>query len=219
MSSAKSFGSSSGTSLVLYKGYPTAKRTSNDPAAIWEVVYRYWCQMTVAESLIPAQWATCPHPNHTDLILRETSITENGKPGLCDVELIYRPVEYLAVSTVHRDQQVQQTSQASWQEVPLDDERLVTSSILTAAQVIYLRKKGWQTWGMGTIEYTYTKWESSFTWSEANLIASIGNEENPTGMTSPTAGKWLRVGLSIRTDGDLTEIAKTWRYSRVGWKP
>jgi hypothetical protein len=219
MGSVKTFGSSNGTALTLYKGYPTAKRASQDPNAIWEVVYRYWCQITLAESLLPAKWAVCPHPNHGTLILWEAAITENGKPGLCDVELTYKPPDYSGAGSTHRDTEVQKTSQASWQEVPLDDDRLVTSSILTASQVILLRKKGYQTWGMGTIEYSYTEWLSTFAWAEADLVAHIGNEEAPTGVTSPTSGKWLRVGLSIRTDGDLVERTKTWRYSRVGWKP
>lgn len=217
--SKSAFGSQNGTSLVLYKGYPTAKRTSNDPNEIWEVVYRYWCQLTSAEALIPAKWATCPHPNHMTLILWEVSITENGKPGLCDVELTYKPPDYTGTSTTHRDTDVQKSSQASWQEVPLDDDRLVTSSILTSAQAISLRKKGYQTWGMGTVEYTYTEWLSTFSWDEADIIANIGETENPVGVNSPTAGKWLRIGLNIRTDGDLVERSKTWRYSRVGWKP
>lgn len=215
MTAPRLFGKQDGTALVLYKGYPTAKRSSED---VWEVVYKYWCQLHKAEGLIPASFASCPHPYHTDLVLLETDIAENGIPHMCDVTLTYGAKNQVSIS-MHSAGDEQQSSVASWQEVPLDDDRLVSSGVLSSGQVASLRKKGYHTFSVGSVEYTYTDWATSFTWSEANLISGIGATSAPTGLTSATAGNWMKVGLTVRTDGDKIEKAATWRYSALGWKP
>jgi hypothetical protein len=182
-------------------------------------VYRYWCQITLAESLLPAKWAVCPHPNHGTLILWEAAITENGKPGLCDVELTYKPPDYSGAGSTHRDTDVQKSTVGGWQEIPLDDDRLVASGLYTSAEVVHLRKHGHHTANIGTVEYSYTEWLSTFSWAEADIVAHLGEVDTPVGLTTPTAGAWMRTGLTIRTDGDLVERTKTWQYNRLGWHP
>ena len=61
--------------------------------------------------------------------------------------------------------------------------------------------------------YTRTEILSSFTFSEANLIAAVGTICDPTGLTSPTAGKWLKTELSLRKIGKVVEKAETWQHS------
>lgn len=59
---------------------------------------------------------------------------------------------------------------------------------------------------------------SSFTFSEANAIDNVGKIDNtPEGLTSPSAGKWLKTGLHVRQVGDKYEQTETWQYARNGW--
>ncbi len=65
---------------------------------------------------------------------------------------------------------------------------------------------------------TFTRSEvlSSFTFSEANIISAVGTRNAPTGMTSPTANKWLKTRLSIRKNGNVVEKSETWQYAGPG---
>lgn len=65
--------------------------------------------------------------------------------------------------------------------------------------------------------YTRSRSESSFTFSEANLIANIGTRNAPTSMTNPTADMWLKTGLSASEEGDIVRITETWTYNPYGW--
>ncbi len=66
---------------------------------------------------------------------------------------------------------------------------------------------------------TFTRYEilNAFTFSEANIIAAVGTRNSPTGMTSPTANKWLKTRFSIRQSGSVYEKAETWQYASAGW--
>lgn len=65
--------------------------------------------------------------------------------------------------------------------------------------------------------YTYTQIVNSFTFSEANIIAGVGSLSSPTGMSSPTAGKWLKTSKTVTPQGDKYEITETWQYSNTAW--
>lgn len=66
--------------------------------------------------------------------------------------------------------------------------------------------------------FTRTEVMSSFTFTEANIIENVGLINNPTGMTSPTSGKWLKTRLSIRKNGNVVEKNETWQYNSADWK-
>jgi hypothetical protein len=65
--------------------------------------------------------------------------------------------------------------------------------------------------------FTRTEVLSSFTFSEANIISAVGTRNAPTGMTSPTANKWLKMRLSIRKSGNVVEKSESWQYASGGW--
>lgn len=65
--------------------------------------------------------------------------------------------------------------------------------------------------------FTRTEVLSSFTFSEANIISAVGTRNAPTGMTSPTAGKWLKTRLAIRASGSVVEKSESWQYASAGW--
>ena len=64
--------------------------------------------------------------------------------------------------------------------------------------------------------YTRTEILTSFTFTEANIIAAVGTRNAPNGMTSPTASKWLKTRLSIRKVGKVIEKSETWQSSEPG---
>lgn len=66
---------------------------------------------------------------------------------------------------------------------------------------------------------TFTRYEivNSFTFSEANIISAVGTRNAPTGMTSPTANKWLKMRLGVRQTGNVYEKSETWQYASAGW--
>lgn len=57
----------------------------------------------------------------------------------------------------------------------------------------------------------------SVTFNEGTIISTVGKRVAPTGMTSPTAGKWLHVGRSISEQGDSVIIADVYQYAANGW--
>jgi hypothetical protein len=65
--------------------------------------------------------------------------------------------------------------------------------------------------------FTRTEVLSSFTFTEANIISAVGTRNAPTGMTSPTADRWLKMRLSIRKSGNVVEKSESWQYASAGW--
>lgn len=58
----------------------------------------------------------------------------------------------------------------------------------------------------------------AFTFSEANAIDNVGKIDNtPEDLTSPSVGKWLKVGFVVRTVGSKFEQTETWQYAENGW--
>ena len=66
---------------------------------------------------------------------------------------------------------------------------------------------------------TYRRSEvlDDFTFSEENIINDVGKIMDPTGMSGPTAKKWLKVGFSVRQAGVKFEQTETWQYADNEW--
>lgn len=210
------FGNQDGSSLILQKGYPIATREGKQ----WVLEARYRCAQGDVLGLVPEAYAACPFEGFTDLILGTAGISASDMPGIVDVLLKYRPVNPSGgYGSRHQTSEAQRAAQASWQEVPIDDDRLVSSGLYNQPDIDAMKAKGYSTIGIGSVEYTYTEWDDAFEWSEAALTGGIGETGAPTGISSATAANWLLVGRTVRLDGDLTEKARTWRYNRLGWTP
>ena len=208
------FASNAGTSLVLYKGFPKCKRSGN----AWEITFRWWCQQALAQSLVPANGASCPLSDFGTLKCREVNIDPNDRPGFVDVTAVYRPSGSPGIGG-HEDGDVTKEANLSHEEISIDDPRLVTSNYMTQAAVDGLKAAGTKSVQLGSVEYSYTTYDNNFEWTEANVIAGCGTIEAPTGLTSPTSGKWFALGARVRqTNDDLTEVSKTWKYSQIGWR-
>jgi hypothetical protein len=61
-------------------------------------------------------------------------------------------------------------------------------------------------------QYAYTQIVAAFTFSETNIIDGVGEFSAPTGMNSPSSGKWLKTGKSVSPTGDKYQITETWEY-------
>ena len=65
--------------------------------------------------------------------------------------------------------------------------------------------------------YTYTQIVNSFTFSESNIVENVGTLDSPTGMTSPSANKWLKTSKTVTPQGGKYQITETWQYNASGW--
>ena len=206
------YGNLDGSALRLMPGYPKKRRFG---LTSWEITYLYWCDGQHAENLLPARGALVPLAGHTE-ILYESVISEAEAPGRVNVELTYRTEEAPAASLKTAGSIVRQVVQ-TWEEVSVDDARLVSSGLYTSGEIATKKGNGAVSVGVGGVEYHYTIYLSSFTWSEENLVALVGSTEDPTGMTDPTEGRWILAGRNIRDDGELIAKSEVWRYNRLGW--
>lgn len=81
----------------------------------------------------------------------------------------------------------------------------------------YAEKPGVQTYMIPSIVYSRTIVDSTFTFSESNLVDKVGTRDSPTGMTSPGIDKWLKTGISVQENDDGATITETWLYAAQGW--
>lgn len=212
--SVKVFTSVNPAALHLYKGYPDCKRVGD----AWEVQYKYWCSQNAALGLLPANGAACPLSGFTDLKCRESHVVGNDRPGMVDVMLTYRADSSNMGFGGHADGDVVKSAVLSQEEVAIDDTRLVGSSLLSQSQVDALKAAGVKSVPVGSVEYTYTEYVNDFVWDETSVVSAAGTVEAPTGITSPTSGRWMSIGATVRQTNDgLTEVGKTWKYNRLGW--
>lgn len=218
-------GEKNGDGLVYYTPEPEKRR---DQDGFWEWTYKGWCKAAVAESIIPPHRSSLTEGS--SLYLNEVVVSPNATPGMVDVTLVYRDPStedggsYDPIST-HADGAVEKGSRADWQEVPVDDDRLVSSGYISTAQRDELKNKKYKTVGIGGVEYTYVQFIKSFEWSQSNVAPdSLGKTGAPLGMTSGNTTRWLLAGVDIQSDGvdpedglEITRRTLTYRYSAIGW--
>jgi hypothetical protein len=96
-----------------------------------------------------------------------------------------------------------------------------TGGATFSAEALAAMGYGQKTVSVGGLKYEYAAYKSSFTWSEANLVAvsgiGVGKLGAPTGIIGPTAFKWKFHGKQIERHGNLTKITEHWEYSPVDW--
>jgi len=89
---------------------------------------------------------------------------------------------------------------------------------LTSQDIAQKKKKGVEAYIAPQPIYRRTEILSSFTFKEANAIDDVGKIDNsPKDLSTPTAGKWLKMGQTVRAVGDKFEQTETWQYASNGW--
>ena len=95
---------------------------------------------------------------------------------------------------------------------PYPDEDGVWSLLISGSES---KKPGVESYLIPSPTYEYSTVQSSFTFSEANIISGVGELSDPTGMTSPTTGAWLKVSRRISPEGESFRVTDIWQYG--GW--
>lgn len=197
-----------GTALQLLPGYPQRKRVGTQ----WTLEYRYWCAATSATTLAPAAWAA--DPAGLGLVCREVTVSPHPAPGMVYMDVTYADPD--DVTFPDEQDTVEYESDTEFREVPIEQDPRVdqyeVDAAIAANQRIAL---------LNTV--TYTRRElvtaSGSAWSETNIVGTVGDIENPTDMTSPTAGKWMHTSRRRRSSGrSKIEVADTWTYDENGWR-
>ena len=81
-----------------------------------------------------------------------------------------------------------------------------------------IAKPGVESYIVPAIIYRRSAYSASFTWSESNLTSGVGTRSAPTGLSSPTTGRWLTTGLRVQEQvGGGAIKTETWQYSPTGW--
>jgi len=213
-----------GSAPQSFPGYPTQER---DDTGAWIHTERYWVKNSAMIHSVPAYLATknqagvtVTDPDGNTLKCRHARI-EPG-PSATDtktVELTYSRTE--TKLTLKRPVDNPRSVRLSRDDIPIDDERLLVANggIFTADQIAKAKLAGYASLPLYSIEYTYTELDASFAWTEAAIIASLQTTGSPTGMGSPTAGKWELAGKEIDETNSQAVIRENWRYAVAGILP
>jgi hypothetical protein len=205
-------GSVTGTALVLQPGFPERER---DDQGNWMLVFEYVCRADSADGLIPAHLASPPSPwnggDYAMLKLRGVKILSTPTGDVVRVRLEYR---LGTVSSSLAPGDTRRSAQQTSQERTIDEH-----PTMTAAQKVAAKAKGRTSYLQRSIAYRYEERHSSYTWSQANIIASVGSTGAPTGMTSATAANWLQTAHELSEDDAGTTEITTWEYDQNGWQP
>lgn len=213
MSTRTAFGSGNPQALNLYKGYPNATRKGQG----WELTFKYWTSLEAVLGLIPAHDTPSTQSGFEACRLTDVTVADNGIAGMVDLTLVYRNLA--AGGGTHAPGETRKESTTSFQDVDIDDPRLVTDLGYTAAQILVMKGRHQKRVDINSVEYTLTTYLDSFAWSQSAIVGNVGKIEAPTDMTSPTAGRWLNVGSRVSQTGDgLIEQSTTWKYHVLGWK-
>ena len=209
-----------GTTLVEYSGNPTKER---DAGGLWSYTYRYWCEKSKAieGDLIPDNGDTKTIDGDT-YYLNGVSIEPHTAPQKVDVILKYglhnpAPPTGANSNTVA----VERRAQVVLLEKPVDDKAV---SDVYSTEVSDAESNNQKTLPVAGIRYEYTETRKTFTWSEANLIASTGTSAtqinktgSPDGITSPTANHWILRGIEVNEGGGRIRVTQVWEWAAWEW--
>jgi hypothetical protein len=206
-------GSQTGSSLVAYPSQPSKTRDANGN---WTLVYKYWCLRTSAESLLPANGDAPPGGVHSTLELSQAQVTPQlQNPEIVDVELTYTaPNRGYAFPVKPGEIRFEADTTVADANII---QKLIANGASEAEKNEVLNDLHKKTYLAPVPIFRRIENKSSFTWSEANIIADVGLRSTPTGMTSPTAGKWLKTRLSVQQQGTRAIVTEEWAYSTNAW--
>ena len=206
-------GSKDGSQLVEYASQPTKTRDANDN---YTLTYKYWCKRDLAEGLLPASGSNPPGGVHPTLELNQVTITPQAtNPKIVDVELIYNEPN-LGPWIPTLPGEIRFESDTGVQDANLP-QRLVDVGASEADKNEVLNDQKKKTYLAPVPIFRRIENAGAFTWSEANIVENVGKREAPTGMTSPTAGKWLKTRRSVSQQGARYIITEEWAYSTAAW--
>ena len=171
-------------------------------------------------------------PADATIFLKEINFDPNPGGGFETVELVYAPTTPgdpstgpVGTITFEADSNaieipIQQHPNIYLPKCERDDEGVYHAWLSPTAPgelATATDHPGVETYWIPQPTFTRTEVLSSFTFSEANIVSAVGTRNAPTGMTSPTANKWLKTRLSVRKSGNVVEKTEAWQYASAGW--
>ena len=219
-----------GTALVEYPNQPTRGRANGS----YEWSYKCWCLTTLAHDqtggLIPPRF-TSRTINGLTAYLVDVQTTETDEPGISDVVLRYNLSASVA-SPIYSDGDIERRSQVIMIEIPVDNDAGYDDMPEVVDEA---RNRGDRTVKVAGARYEYSEHKANFTWSEENVLKTIGLTLDPNRVGTPTGllhvadpTKWIFRGKTItetprQSDGSsgytpaIAKISEEWEYSPIGW--
>jgi len=198
-------------------GYPAESRDENGN---WEIERRFWIARANVGTYLPAHNASTDENGATvqdrasnTLYLKRTNIQPGQAPDMVEVGLVYR-LKTVGL-TLKRPKDNPRTVNLRSVDIPIDDDAL--QQYYSGADITSAKEAGWESLPVYSVEYTYTSLDNSFAWTEAAVVALANTITSPTGLNSPTAGKWRMTGAAIEETDDTTILRKNWEYNAGGF--
>lgn len=178
----------------------------------------FYADTDLIETLLPEVGDN--HPVFTGLFVTDIVVTKEGQ--LSRAEIVYDQPNRARATEINPPfstgtgggtdtELLAATSNA--QEIPI--EQHPDYGTWTAAQKASLA--GVTSYLLPNPTFTRTTFVTTWSWTESAVVENVGKLEDPTGMTSPTASKWLKVAYDVREVGGGWEITEVWQYASKGW--
>jgi hypothetical protein len=192
-------------------------RASNDGTSI---IVSYTQKQGTAVTV--ALGASCTLTGYTALVLNEYALLPDPGGGYETLELTYGPSTPASGVTPPVGTVIQEAD-TNTIEIPIEQhpdfsagQSVYDENGVLVTPYVGALKPGVTSYLLASPTYTRTEIAASFTFSEANIVAAVGTRSTPTGMTSPTANKWLKTRLGVRKTGSVVEKSETWQYAGPG---
>ena len=185
---------------------------NRDANGNWMLTYKYHVKASEFFSESPAHASAPPAPevtDHPDLACTGVSEQDQGDGINSLMTVVYStPGTILFVGDTLR------SSQAAMTEKVIEEVSGLSSSEVVAQKAIDKRTVPWF-----TLQYSRRSVETSFTWSEANLISGVGLIATPTDLSATTTNAWLKVDRATqeRSPGGDVDLEETWIYDKNLW--
>lgn len=194
----------------LAPGYPQVRR---DDAGRWSLEYLYQVHKDTAKDQAPAHNSNPPSPESGDgdlssLRCSTVEILPHNDPVNRYLRVVYTAPGY---GQPQPGETIRSTVSAV-QERTVDE---ILSDSLAAEK----KAEGRRTALYFTLSYRRRTVESSFNWTEANVISGLGKRAAPTDLTSPTTNAWLKTERNCTEldEGGDVEVEDVWTYDENLW--
>lgn len=167
---------------------------------------------------MPAGVSFTPPATEGGLPLRSYDV--RTRKGKTTVTVLYTSPESQRFRITAPPGTVTRSSDGTAQELPIETHPDYSAGQSEAEGVPVVNgnlKPGVQSYLVPGIAYTRTEVKSAFTFSQANLTASVGKRNAPAGLSGPTAGRWLKTAIRVDQAGGVVNVSETWQYAPQGW--
>jgi len=210
-----------GNSHLKLKPQPGYPRWDRGEDGAEEYQFFYHVANSQVYSFVPPEGKEIPSPitGNSPLKVKSISIVEDGSgaPGVASMLVTYGPRGTSSFSKLRAGEESFE-SEHRMTERPLE-EHPKWDTWTDAQKQELTKERKLKVFRIGQVEHRYTKAyeRGGFAYTEANLIADVNELTDPTGIVSPTADKWMKIGRRIIYRENTIEVEDTWAYDEGGW--